>query len=95
MTDIKVDKIDFNLSLKDYNDLSIGARNTLNLIDTYLSIMLENLGEIRMSELNLYHTRWDELQTSLVFVTRGSDHPASLVDNTYRGVKIVRMEWEL
>ena len=81
---------DFNINR---NELSIPARMTLKTIDDYLNIMVENHGVIMMTELDLHHARWEELETSLRW-NSDEDDELSLKTHTYRGVRIVRKEWE-
>ena len=75
----------------DMEDLSIPARMTLKTIEDYLMIMLENNPEMELRKLDLHHVRWDELDKSLTY---NSDECYSLATHSYRGVEIVRKEWE-
>jgi len=82
---------DFEVDMK---ELSVPARMTLQTVDSYLTIMEHNNPEFQITELDLHHLRWDELETSLKWNTRSGDDYSSLKTHTYRGVKIVRKEWE-
>ena len=69
------------------NELSIPAKKTLKVIDTYIDTMLEK--DMKLTELELYWERWEELDTSIRFATGGY---CSLPENTHRGVKIIRWD---
>jgi len=75
------------LTDKQKKELSIPARETMQIIDNYLDFVIEKTVKIKV--LQLYHERWDELETSISRVTKGKK---SLKEDTYRGMQIV--SWE-
>jgi hypothetical protein len=71
----------------DVEELSIPARKTLNIIDSYLDIM-KGKG-VRITEVAVFDGPFDDLDNSL---KHWSEDNHSITTHAYRGVKITRQE---
>ena len=70
----------------DTNDLSIPARQTIQIIDQYIDLINEGTVILKQRPIELYWERWDELNTS---ISRQSGGDYNLSEFTYRGIQIV------
>ena len=70
----------------DVSELSIPAKQTLRVIDSYIAEMKLNRDTIKMDSLQLYWERYEELDRSIRY---HSEDNHSLATHTYCGIKIV------
>ena len=79
MTDIEIDT----------DKLSIPARQTIKLIDTYIDTMSDRSSILKAGELQLFIDRWEELDGSISYQ---SGREYNLTEYTYRGVRITKWD---
>jgi hypothetical protein len=73
----------------DAKKLSIPARQTLETLDRYIDFWSDHDRGMKLTVLDLYRERWDELETSIRHQTDGEQ---SLETHDYRGLKLVKWD---
>lgn len=77
----------------DLDKLSIPARQTLQVLDSYIDAIADQDVILKTDELQLYFERWVELEQSITYQSRiGSGDEMSLTTHPYRGMVIT--QWD-